>query len=290
MLIMRDNAPDRLKGRAKQFIEAVAVHDATVQAVLDDPVIRLMVLVDTVRSRTRLQNTRIDWVQPDTQITVTLQIGGGGDGLYDGLLHELILHVVPAALKHAAAIAVGTAPAYPTTDALIEAEEAQEHGSRPAWRRMADLAVALGIGGCWMRWSWTRAGTERRSRGCGRPPAGAGEYRPGGRGRIPGDHQRVAVVRPFACPGPHRHALLRVPGRTAPAGPDLLPRRPLKPVGLVSADRARSGGPRRLELPAPAPAQTGRARSSRSARPVRLSAYTSKVSAPVGGSPTGRWT
>ncbi|MET9108422.1 hypothetical protein [Streptomyces zhihengii] len=144
---MRGNAPDRLKARAKQFIETVAVHDATVQAVLDDPVIRLMVLVDTVRSRTRLQNTRIDWVQPDTQITVTLQIGGDGDGLYDGLLHELILHVVPAALKHAAAIAVGTAPAYPTTDALIEAEEAQEHRSRPAWRRMADLAVALGIGG-----------------------------------------------------------------------------------------------------------------------------------------------
>ncbi|MEU9499697.1 hypothetical protein [Streptomyces sp. NPDC048196] len=144
---MRDNAPAKLKGRAEEFIRAVAVHNTTIEAVLADPHIRLMVLVDVTAEETRLQNTRVAWVHPDTQITITLEINDNGTGLYDGLLHELILHVVPAALKHAAAVAGHNAPVYPTTGRQIEAEERQEHTSQTAWQMAADIAVALGIDG-----------------------------------------------------------------------------------------------------------------------------------------------
>lgn len=111
-------------------------------------------LVDVVASDSetseevdRDQNTRIAWVPPDSQITITMEIADDGNGLYDGLLHELILHVVPAALKHAAAVARQAAPVYPVTDAQIQAEETQEHAAQAAWQTMADVAAALGIGG-----------------------------------------------------------------------------------------------------------------------------------------------
>ena len=154
VLIIRGNAPALLQTRAGQFIQAVAAQNATIRNVVADPHIRLMVLVDVVASDSssseevdRDQNTRIAWVQPDSQITITMEIADDGTGLYDGLLHELILHVVPAALKHAAAVARQAAPVYPVTDAQIQAEEAQEHAAQAAWQTVADVAVALGIAG-----------------------------------------------------------------------------------------------------------------------------------------------
>jgi hypothetical protein len=89
----------------------------------------------------------LGWVQPNSQITITMEIAEDGDGLYNGLLHELILHVAPAALKHAAAVARQAVPAHPVTDAQIMAEEAQEHAAQAAWQTMADIAVASGIDG-----------------------------------------------------------------------------------------------------------------------------------------------
>jgi hypothetical protein len=154
VLIIRGNAADRLKQLADQFIRAVGAQNATIQAVLADQHIRLMVLVDVVESDSedskgtdRIQNTRVSWVPPDTQITITMEIADGGDGLYDGLLHELILHVVPAALKHAAAVGRGAAPVYPTTDAAVTAEETQEHANQRAWQTVADVAAAVGVPG-----------------------------------------------------------------------------------------------------------------------------------------------
>jgi hypothetical protein len=155
VLTIRGNASQRLRQLAEQFIRnVVAIHNATIQTVVADPHIRLMVLVDVVESDSsdsegtdRLQNTRIGWVAPDSEITITMEIAPDGNGLYDGLLHELILHVAPAALKHANAIARQAAPVYPVSNAAILAEEAQEHAVQAAWQTMADISVASGIGG-----------------------------------------------------------------------------------------------------------------------------------------------
>ncbi|MFJ3905888.1 hypothetical protein [Streptomyces sp. NPDC090025] len=153
MLIIRGNAPAQLRTRADQFVRAVAVHNATVQTAVNDAHIRLMVLVDTVESESdsedndRDQNTRVGWVQPDTEITITMEIAPNGGGLYDGLLHELILHVVPAVRKHTLAIGRHGIPVYAVGDAQISAEEIQEHGDQAAWQTMGDLGATLGIAG-----------------------------------------------------------------------------------------------------------------------------------------------
>lgn len=146
MLSVRGTASAALKQNAERFIQAVASADATVNTILTNRNIRLLVLVDALGSDSSDdadQNTRIEWLNLDTCITITLPVDETGAGMHSGLLHELILHAVPAALKHAAAVSHGNTPVYPATDHDIEVEETLEHQSRAGWQLMADIAVDL---------------------------------------------------------------------------------------------------------------------------------------------------
>ncbi|GLW58984.1 hypothetical protein [Kitasatospora phosalacinea] len=145
MLSIRGNATELLRTRAEQLIRGIGGLNTSVQTAIDDPNIRLMVLVDAVDGD-RNQNTRVSWAAPDTQISVTVEIAARGDGLYQGLLHELVLHAVPAVQRHLAAIAQHRAPVYPVGRQIL-VEEAQEHASQAGWLLMAELAIASGLTG-----------------------------------------------------------------------------------------------------------------------------------------------
>jgi hypothetical protein len=142
VLTVRGTASTTIKTDADGFIRAVAQLDATVGVIVAARDIRLLVLVDTSDDD---QNTRVSWVPPETQITITLPIGADPAGLHSGLLHELILHAAPAARKHLAATAQSVVPDYPGDDdeARIEQEEAAEHTDLNLWLAAARIAVRL---------------------------------------------------------------------------------------------------------------------------------------------------
>lgn len=143
------NAPDE----EKEFI-----HRRWHQFVNDDPEIAALSAAQDVwvhitlnRDRERGdQETRSRYLDDRQRTLITITLNQAEDDtpeqLASDLLHEVVLHALPAYRKHVAARQGQTAPDFPGDDDedRITLEELQEHGNVDAWFRMARIAMRSG--------------------------------------------------------------------------------------------------------------------------------------------------
>lgn len=159
MLVIAGTAGQAHHDTARTFITTLGTHAPNVAAMVADPQVRLTLVIDAApvdvqaadsdESSDELDaKTVLTWRAAGTttliDIAVPMLPGDQGQGLTATLLHELVLHAEPGYIRHREAVRLQRPPAYPTTDAEIEAAEEAEHRDVTAWVRMVGLGEAAG--------------------------------------------------------------------------------------------------------------------------------------------------
>ena len=115
-----------------------------IQAIIDAPNVWLFVQLEREEERGD-QRTLASYDATRGRTSIDIELIQGEDEtperLASDLLHELVLHAVPAYREHQAAVAGNRLPDFPQTDEEIEAAELAEHGDFDAWLDMATTAV-----------------------------------------------------------------------------------------------------------------------------------------------------
>jgi hypothetical protein len=147
LLPVDGDAPQDEKDFVDRRIREFAGLNPAIQGMIDRLDVRLFVTLNRDEARGD-QETRVEYDGglQRTWILVTLDQGEDDtpEQMASDLLHELVLHGVPAYQEHVAALTAGRAPNFPEGDEEVAEAELHEHGDYDAWFEMARIAVAAG--------------------------------------------------------------------------------------------------------------------------------------------------